>query len=491
MNSKLLLTLLASSILQLTFGIVKTYKAPKEIVLSKDFVVKVNNQAIDIYASRTRYGSNANFGYFDFSDSVIIEVSTKNPAPHSTKWDIIPHKYNISFNEIKNGTIQFALKKPANLTFVIMGDYWGRTLHLFANAMEADPPQKDTPGVIYFEPGYHEINPENNFTLNIESNQKVYIAGGAVVKGILSASNSENIKIYGRGILMQSKDTTLGRGIDIEACNNISIDGIIINRTIPNWSGFIYKSDNITINDLKVISPAIWSCDGINIANSSNANYTNCFFRTGNNCIAIKGLGNDRNYVSSTIEPNTALPNENIHIKDCIFWSDNNNALVLGEQTIAEYYRNISFKNCDILFVRDEEPNKAALSIIALHSTPIENILFENIRVGCSGQLIAVFNTEEIFGNKGSQAWPGNIQNVRFKNIHATDRGSKTIRINGWNNENLVQDIKFDNITLNTDTLSTDSWYLHINEYTKNIIINGDTIKKPTLLEPVPTDNNL
>ena len=223
----------------LTHAVVKTYKAPSGITLSKDFKVTVNGLPIDLYFSETRYGSRASFGYFDFTDSVKIVVTTAKPAPHSTEWQILPEKYGIKYRELSNGKIGFTLKNPAKLTFVVVGDYWGHTLHLFANAPETQAPAKGAPGVIYFGPGLHTIGSEQNNTITLESNQKVYIAGGAVVKGVIKAENAENIQISGRGILMQTPAMDRRRGIDIEACSNIKISGVILNRNRDGWTGFI------------------------------------------------------------------------------------------------------------------------------------------------------------------------------------------------------------------------------------------------------------
>ena len=453
------------------------YGKPNKTI-NKDYSVLINGKPLPLQTASTRYGNNATFGYLDFSDSIDITITTKNPAPHTTNWLILPLKDSVKYKMVKNGVINFKLHKPSNLTFVVNGDYRGRVLHLFADTLQTTIPKKDSPGLIYFEPGYHEINPGNNNILNLESNQSVYIAGGAIVKGCIHASNAENIKIYGRGILMQDTTMTRARGVDIESCDNVIIEGIIINRNRDNWSGFIYKSDNIIVDGVKVISPAIWSTDGMNLANCKNAVIKNSFFRAGDDNIAIKGLGNHRNHSTAVINPSDALPNENITISNCTFWSDNNNAVVLGQETIAEYYKNITFSDCEVLFVRDEEPIKAALAVISLHATDMSEISFNNFLVGSSGQLITIFNTNEIFRIKGSQHWAGTIHDITFNNIRTYGRGNKNIRIYGWDQNKTIDNITFNNIIVNNDTLSKESAFFDINTYTNNIIVNGDTIKK-------------
>ncbi|MCX6892639.1 MAG: endo-polygalacturonase, partial [Verrucomicrobia bacterium] len=51
------------------------------------------------------------------------------------------------------------------------------------------------PGVKYFGPGWHQAG-----KVEVGSNETVYLAGGAAVKGAIVAQGS-NIRILGRGIL--------------------------------------------------------------------------------------------------------------------------------------------------------------------------------------------------------------------------------------------------------------------------------------------------
>jgi hypothetical protein len=232
------------------------------------------------------------------------------------------------------------------------------------------------------------------------------------------------------------------------------------------------RSTDINIHDYKVVSVAIWSTDGMNLANCSDARFDNCFFRAGDDNIAIKGLGNGKTRWRPDDDPSGSLPNANISVTRCIFWSDNNNAVVLGQETITDRYENISFSDCDVLYVRDEQPVKAAIALICLHTTDYRNIRFENFRVGPSGQLITVFFTESIFRLRGNQSlWPGRMEEIVFRNISASGSGSKLIRIEGWDKNRSINKVLLENITINGKMLDINSPYLITNEYVKDLQI--------------------
>lgn len=453
--------------------VLKCYPAPAGAPRSDDYRVSVNGQSVDLYdAGDTRWGSRCTFGYFDFSGRVEVEISCKYPAPHSTGWEVLPRKYGIEPTTVKNGTIRFSIDQPMKLTFLTNQDYQGRVLHLFANALEQQVPQPDDPNVLYFGAGYYDIGADKDFTITLKDNQTLYLAGGAYVRGLVSATDATNITIRGRGILAQDRDLPRVRSIALTHCKGIDIQGIITNRDRDGWSGVIINSSDINIHDYKVVSPAIWSSDGMNLVNCQKAVYDDCFFRAGDDNIAIKGIGprdpaNKKAWAH--IDPRSMPANADILVQNCIFWSDNNNAVVLGQETHAARYENITFRNCDILFVRDDQPIKAALAIVCLHATDYRNILFEDIRVGACGQLITVYYTEDVFGIPGDQSWSGEIDGVTFKNIQAEGAGSKLIRLEGWNDGKKIRRVTFDNVTIHGEKVSADSPYLRINQYVEDL----------------------
>ena len=133
----------------------------------------------------------------------------------------------------------------------------------------------------------------------------------------------------------------------------------------------------------------------------------------------------------------------------------NNNAVVLGQETRTAAYENITVRDCDVLFCRDDMPVKAALAIVCLHTTDFRNILFEDIRVGLCGQLITAFYCDAIFRLRGSQNGPGEINGVTFRNItaggpggNASIKGSRAIWLEGWSESKRLRNVTLENIQI-------------------------------------------
>ena len=54
----------------------------------------------------------------------------------------------------------------------------------------------------------------------MNSNETIYIAGGAIVRGTIKGSNISNAAVKGHGVLMNG-------GVRIDSAENIRIEGII------------------------------------------------------------------------------------------------------------------------------------------------------------------------------------------------------------------------------------------------------------------------
>ncbi len=452
----------------------QVYPAPTGVPLCMDFEVTVNGQHVDLYASATRYGNNASFGYFDFGGRVQIDIHLNFGAYHSNSVRVLPDGLGIHPEPRGGFDFSFTLEKPAQMTMIVNDDYQGRVLHLFASAIEADRPAADDSDVIYFGPGYHRLSGERA-ELKIQSGQTVYLAGGAVVVGRLTADHAENIAIRGRGVLVYDVPAQQGSQITLELidCAEVRIAGIIVSRTAGGWTGLLTRCADVTVDDVKICSTAIWSTDGLNIMNCSRVAYRRCFFRCGDDNISIKGIYGGGPGSPRIVEDKAASPpNEDILISQCIFWSDNNNAVVVGPESIATYYRHIRVEDCDVLFCRDDEPIKAALAIICMHATDIEDVVFENIRIGPCGQAIAVFFADSLFGIPGElRKLRGVMGAIRFTDIVAWGAGSKHIRLSGHNDAVYIRDVTLEHVYIHGKRLDADSPYLETNAHVRQLVV--------------------
>ena len=180
-----------------------------------------------------------NFISFACEGQNIIEITPKTAFE-----DFVIRPQTLGFKtEIINGkTIRITMDHPAYFTVEPYGRH--NALHIFADPMPTYQ-YNNLVNTLYFGKGVHEIG-----VLELKSNQTVFIDEGALVYGCIHATDAENIKILGRGILDNSKNKEkilfnvnaennrqdVGNAerihtVQLNYCKNIEIDGITINSS--------------------------------------------------------------------------------------------------------------------------------------------------------------------------------------------------------------------------------------------------------------------
>ncbi len=100
----------------------------------------------------------------------------------------------------------------------------------------------------------------------------------------------------------------LGHIVDIYEVENLHISGVII-RGSYGWTIVPRKSENVVVRNVKLCNGRVQNDDGINPVNSRNVLIEDCFIRSDDDCIALKGFDNAWGNV------------ENITVRDCVLWS--------------------------------------------------------------------------------------------------------------------------------------------------------------------------
>ena len=140
--------------------------------------------------------------------------------------------------------------------------------------------------------------------------------------------NAQNIRILGRGILDTS---TFERGgffgiIALVRCRDVLVDGLVL-RDPTSWTVIPANSEDVKINNLKLIGLWRYNSDGIDVVNSRNVTITNCFVRSFDDSIIIKGL--------KTYDQH---PVHNVTVSGCVIWNDWGKALAIGPEVCAAHY---------------------------------------------------------------------------------------------------------------------------------------------------------
>lgn len=419
------------------------YPAPGgdgSLPLSSDFKVFANEHQIDVYSVKVLkphtwagdWGKQeyeyASMAYFDFEGTAKIRI-VASEIVNSLK--IRPSRYNIKSN-FEDSTIEFTLDKPCNLSIEI-NENITNNLQLFTNSIAADTTNPDDPGVRYFGPGVHFPSDMGiPGAIKVQSNETIYIAGGAIVHGIIQTpyhDSVSNVNILGRGILLGERDTEQKRGLLKMGfhANDITIKDIHLVDSY-GWVLSVYWCHNVLIDNVKIISYRPNS-DGIDIASSSEVNVKNCYIRSADDNLVVINVQYDTSLVDfyeyqegyydhygklfMDIEHQAQKRNtKNVKFSNCTLWQDRDNpdAIHVGWSMRGPEIRNVYFEEIDIIHTRGGEKT-AQLDIDPSwwgdENTHIRNISFKNIYLedAHGGNIIHV------------RADPGTIDSVFFENI--------------------------------------------------------------------------
>ncbi|MBC7185542.1 MAG: glycoside hydrolase family 28 protein [Calditrichaeota bacterium] len=157
--------------------------------------------------------------------------------------------------------------------------------------------------------------------------------------------------------------------IQFYKCKNVLIEGVRLERS-PMWVMHPVLCENVTIRKVTVVSPGP-NNDGCNPESSRDVLITDCYFDTGDDCIAIKS---GRNADGRRV----ATPSENIIVRNCTM-KDGHGGVVIGSETSGGC-RNVFVENCTM-----DSPNlDRALRIKtnSLRGGVIENVFMRNVQVG-------------------------------------------------------------------------------------------------------------
>jgi len=386
----------------------------------------------------------AAFAYFDAAGPVTVEVTSKRPVDRVA---IRPTSFGIQ-PERDGDRIVLRMAQPRHVTVEVNGTH--QALHLFASPPEKDPPEPGDPNVRYFGPGVHRPG-----RITLQSNETLYVAGGAVVYGSVYATGAENVTIRGRGIL----DVSLlergegGGAVRLSDCRNVTVEGLVM-RDPDVWCLSLFGCRGATIRDVKLVGLWRYNADGIDVCNSQDVTVEGCFVRSFDDSIVLKGLKNrydDR-------------PVCDVRVRRCVIWNDWGRALEIGAETCAPAIRDVVFEDCDVI-----RTCHIAMDIQHGDRATVENVRFENIRVEVDDEAYPPKmqgHPEEKYGLEKSSYCPallvlvirknhyskdaerGRIRDVLFKDVRVYGAHVPNSSIQGSDAEHDVRGVRIENLSL-------------------------------------------
>jgi hypothetical protein len=441
-------------------GVVRVDPAPAGEELSKDYVVSVEGRAVPVYVAKVApaepaqrwkamddktnsadFFQTAAFASFDMQGTVTLTVTCPESI-QSAK--VLPSSLNL-VAAVQGKSLRVTLKEPKPLTIEVNGN-WVGALHVFANPPEADTPKAGDPNVLYFGPGIHEVS-----HVVVTNGQTVYVAGGAVVRGIIRPDEpfgisgysglrtysptfllkGTNITFRGRGIVDGSRCTTHARNLLSMRGTDINLEGVIL-RDSSTWTIPIRQSDRVTVRNVKLLGYRANS-DGIDICNSRDVTVERCFIRTLDDLIVIK----------------TDQRQGEVHrivARDCVLWNEVAHALSIGAE-LRENVDDVRFVNCDVIHDKGRE---WTLRVYHCDSARISNVRFEDLRIEESPRLISLWIGKAFWTRDDAR---GHIDGVTFQDIQATAH-PLSVELKGFDDTHVVENVAFQNVVVNGQLLS-------------------------------------
>ena len=362
---------------------VVSWAAPPEEKLFQDYTLRVNGQAVPVYACRVSampfnqvwpgyqrpldQTELAGFAYWEMSGPVVVEVTAQQPFKSVA---VRPASRGIH-PVIKGQLITLRLSRPGQFTVELDGTH--HALHLFADQPETGVPQPGGPNVLYFGPGVHRPG-----KIQLKSGQTVYIAGGAVVYTAIEGRGVSGVRILGRGVI-DTSEFERGKGggsIHLEDCSDVKVDGVIL-RDSDEYGLSAFGSRKLEISNVKLVGFWRYNSDGIDMCNTQDVTVRDSFIRSFDDSMVIKGVKGDSGGARAVAgQSYDSQAVRNLRISGLVIWCDWGRALEIGAETSAPEITDVVFRDIDVI-----RNTHIAMDIQHSDRAAIHGLRFEDIRV--------------------------------------------------------------------------------------------------------------
>ncbi len=440
---------------------VKTYPGPAGVSASNVYSVRVfdgtswSNSFVYRSEGLDGRGDFRAISYTNFEMSTgPVTVEVTNLSGEITDATIRPKRYGLA-PLIDGNRLTFVLQEPRKVSIEINGNGTAEMCSIFANAPDGGPPSGTTR---YYGPGVHTPG-----VVSLASNEIVYVAGGAYVKGVFQfGEGTSGQQILGYGII--SGEDEVGREPAWSRMNGT--------QKFADWT--FANSHGQTIRDVTFVQPAdpflLWIVDGTLVQNvkflAHPANgrgavvggeggiaiygksqpflLRDCFAVTTDDCYKFEY--ND--ITGSVIEESTVANFGGSPLGG--IWND-----VLGSNT-----RGVTVQNCDVIATTNTSYSVLEGLVYAMPPNsygthgPVYDLIFRNIVVENDN---TPFN--RLCGFAATER--GEIYNIRFENIILEKQPLYRSVLQGHDTFNRVRDITFKGVRINGIQLNDEN----VNDY--------------------------
>ncbi|MBN1926198.1 MAG: glycoside hydrolase family 28 protein [Prolixibacteraceae bacterium] len=246
--------------------------------------------------------------------------------------------------------------------------------------------------------------------------------------------------------------------INFYNCRNILMSGITIENS-PFWIIHPLLSENIIIRNIHINSLGT-NNDGCDPESCKNVLIENCYFNTGDDCIAIKsGRNNDGLKLN--------IPTENVVVRNCQM-ENGHGGVVLGSE-ISGGVRNIFVEECNM-----DSPELDRAIRIKTNSNRggvVENIFVRNITIGEVKESVLRINCNYDIRKEGTDTIYPVVRNVHLTGIKCA-KAKYAFLLEGIEDNDCISGIHVSD----SDFMGVENkWII---EYAKDITLENVTINK-------------
>ena len=301
----------------------------------------------------------ASFVTFSSDEPVRVEVESRR----NVKTAVLRPLSRSAAPEVNGNRVSFTLTEHGGYSLEINGVH--KNLHIFFNPVKNYPDAENA--TYFFGPGLHCPG-----RISLRSGESVYIDDEAIVFGSLYAKGQKNIRVFGGGVLDDRgerrilehcyEDFTNGC-IRLYDCEDVRIEDVILTDS-STWVLSMFYCRGVAIDGVKIVGHWRYNTDGIDVVNSRDVSVKNCFIRSFDDTISIKGIYDFDGII------------ENVSVENCVLWCDWGHTAEIGIETAAKEYRNVSFADCALI-----HNQTGAIAIRNGLFSDIHDILYRDISI--------------------------------------------------------------------------------------------------------------
>lgn len=267
--------------------------------------------------------------------------------------------------------------------------------------------------------------------------------------------------IYKR--IMKPEDGMRPQLINLYSCNTVLIEDVTLLNS-PFWVIHPLFCESLTVRGVHIFNRGP-NGDGCDPESCKNVLIENCFFDTGDDCIAIKSGRNADGRKWN-------IPSENIIVRGCKM-KNGHGGVVIGSE-ISGGYKNLFVENCEMDSPQLDRVIRIKTS--ACRGGVIENVFVRNITVGQCHEAVLRINLQYENREKCDRSFPPVVRNVHLRDI-TCQKSQYGVLIIGLDDVTNVYDIsvadsRFNNVSKGGNSIKGAKDVVFKNLYINDKLVN-------------------